>query len=424
MPLQYVVSMQNKKKLIDNNHLFVKEKTSGKKTIWKCNQFYTRKCHARVHTNNESIIKRLGEHNHAEDIARVEAAKAINITKEKVITTQETTHCIITQAYIGVFQAVAGQLPTPQNLKRNIQNARNVIAQVLANLVSLLELSIPSKYRITHSNEPFLLFDSDDGSDKIIIFPTLRNLQLLSNISNWYADGTFKTAPPLFNQLYSKHGIVNGDVLPLVYTLMANETEEHYNKLFSELKALGPTLSPRTIMTDFEHAAINAFKAVFPDSDQQGCFFHFSQCLFQSILSNGLQQLYESDAGFALKMRMIAAIAFVPVADVVMSFEHLINNTDFPEEAQSVLDYFEDTWIGRPNHRLIHRPPHFDHVLWNCFNAAKFCASKINNACERWHRSFSKLIGASHPTIWKFLEITSAKRSNNGAIYSRCKTST
>ena len=134
--------------------------------------------------------------------------------------------------------------------------------------MSLLELSIPFKYRITHSNEPFLLFDSDDGSDRIIVFSTLRNLQLLFNTSNWYANGTFKTEPPLFNQLYSIHGVVNGDVLPLIYTLMANKTEERYNKLFSELKALGPTLSPRTIITDFEPAAINAFRAVFPDSHQ------------------------------------------------------------------------------------------------------------------------------------------------------------
>ena len=282
--------------------------------------------------------------------------------------------------------------------------------------MSLLELSIPSKYRITYSNEPFFLFDSDDGSDRIIIFSTLRNLQLLSNTSNWYADGTFKTAPPLFNQLYSMHDIVNGDVLPLVCTLMANKTEKRYSKLFSELKALGPTLSPRTIMTDFERAAINAFRAVFPDSDQQGCFFHFSQCLFRSIQSNGLQQLYESDAGFALKMRMIAAIAFVPVAGVVTSFEHLIDNTDFPKETQSVLDYFKDTWIGRANRRLIRRPPRFDHVLWNCFDAAKFCAFKTNNVCEGWHRSFSELFGASYPTIWKFLEIFKGEKERNEAI--------
>lgn len=113
---------------------------------------------------------------------------------------------------------------------------------------------------------------------------------------------------------------------------------------------------------------------------------------------------------------MIAAIAFVPVADVVTSFEHLIDNTDFPEEAQSVLDYFEDTWIGRPNRHLIRRPPRFDHVLWNCFDAAKLCTSKPNNACEGWHRSFSELIGASHPTIWKFLETLKDEQARNEAI--------
>ncbi|KAK7072901.1 hypothetical protein SK128_017792 [Halocaridina rubra] len=29
-------------------------------------------------------------------------------------------------------------------------------------------------------------------------------------------------------------------------------------------------------------------------------------------------------------------------------------------------------------------------------------ASKTNDSCEGWHRSFSELIGASDPTIWKF----------------------
>ena len=74
-----------------------------------------------------------------------------------------------------------------------------------------------------------------------------------------------------------------------------------------------------------------------------------------------------------------------------------------------------DTWIGRQNRRSIRRPPRFDHVLC-CFDAAKFCASKTSNACEGWHRSFSKLIGASHPTIWKFLEILKGEQARNEAI--------
>ena len=69
------------------------------------------------------------------------------------------------------------------------------------------------------------------------------------------------------------HGIVHGDVLPHIYILMANKTEENCNKLLSELKALEPILTPSTIIVDVEGAAINAFSKVFPNSVQRGCFF-------------------------------------------------------------------------------------------------------------------------------------------------------
>ena len=90
-------------------------------------------------------------------------------------------HCITTQAYLGVSQAVVGQVPTPQLLKRNIQNARKEAAQVLANPICSLQLSIPREYRITHSNEPFHLFGSENSSDRIVLFSTLRNLLMLSS---------------------------------------------------------------------------------------------------------------------------------------------------------------------------------------------------------------------------------------------------
>ena len=46
---------------------------------------------------------------------------------------------------------------------------------------------------------------------------------------------------------------------------------------------------------------------------------------------------------FAIQMRMFSAQAFIPVSDVVSSFEQLI---DFPSKnSQPFLDYFEDTWI-------------------------------------------------------------------------------
>ena len=107
------------------------------------------------------------------------------------------------------------------------------------------------------------------------------------------------------------------------------------------------------IMTDFEHAAINAFRAAFLDCEQKGCFFNFSQCVYRNIQANGLQQMYQNNPEFALKIRMIAAIAFVPLDDIVHYFEYLCDNNGFPEVAQQVLDYIEDTWIGHPHRRQV-----------------------------------------------------------------------
>ncbi|KAK4880784.1 hypothetical protein RN001_008930 [Aquatica leii] len=64
-----------------------------------------------------------------------------------------------------------------------------------------------------------------------------------------------------------------------------------------------------------------------------------------------------------------------------------------------VVDYFEDTWIGRPDRRNRRRTATFPHIIWNCFNSAMTGLPKTNNVVEGWHRSFECHISASHPSI-------------------------
>ena len=72
-------------------------------------------------------------------------------------------------------------------------------------------------------------------------------------------------------------------------------------------------------------------------------FFHFCQCIYSNIQSIGLQRRYENDADFALQMRHLPSLAFVPVEDVVLAFEDLLSRVDVPLDSHSVIDYFEDT---------------------------------------------------------------------------------
>lgn len=68
---------------------------------------------------------------------------------------------------------------------------------------------------------------------------------------------------------------------------------------------------------------MKAAEDVFKDVRVSGCYFHFCQCLHRQIQANGLQSKYNSDPTFAANLRFVAALAFVPICDVVTQFEAL-----------------------------------------------------------------------------------------------------
>lgn len=160
---------------------------------------------------------------------------------------------------------------------------------------------------------------------------------------------------------------------------------------------------PKTLLMDFEKAVVNAFAAEFPMARIQGCFFHLCQALMRRINDAGLKVRYETDSEFAHRLRHLAALAFVPVSDVIAAFEALCDAEIIPAEAQTVLDYFEDTWIGRP-HRRGRRTPLFPIDMWNCNEAAADDMPKTNNAVEGWHNGFESTLDATHPNIFRLVE--------------------
>jgi len=96
----------------------------------------------------------------------------------------------------------------------------------------------------------------------------------------------------------------------------------------------------------------------------------------------------------------------VPESDVITTFEELLDSTYYTENEillRPILDYFEDTWIGRIDRRGRRRQPQFQINLWNYYEAVKDGIPKTNNLVEGWHRGFSQLLSAHHPNIWKFI---------------------
>ena len=99
---------------------------------------------------------------------------------------------------------------------------------------------------------------------------------------------------------------------------------------------------------------------------------------------------------------MIPALAFVPIADTLQSFNALAQHCVGNE--QGILDYFETNYIGEFR-RGRWRDPLFPHVLWNIHHRVTSDLPRTNNALEGWHRQFNDSISVAHPTIWTFIKV-------------------
>ncbi|RWS16627.1 uncharacterized protein B4U80_05757, partial [Leptotrombidium deliense] len=73
------------------------------------------------------------------------------------------------------------------------------------------------------------------------------------------------------------------EVVPAIYALLTDQTQQTYSRLLSALKEKEPALNPATVLTDFEIAAQNAFNSIFPNCMVRGCFFHFCQAVYRKI---------------------------------------------------------------------------------------------------------------------------------------------
>ncbi|XP_076314838.1 uncharacterized protein LOC143227256 [Tachypleus tridentatus] len=129
-------------------------------------------------------------------------------------------------------------------------------------------------------------------------------------------------------------------------------------------------------------------------------FFHLSQCLWhkiQTLCSTAAYQ--EEDGEFGTWARCVLSLAFVPVDDDVASFETLIANSDFHrvvgERTQYLVDYFEDTWIGRLHRRRAggRRNLPFPIRSWNVRERTIQGHRRTNSIREGWHHKMNKLVG-------------------------------
>ena len=94
-----------------------------------------------------------------------------------------------------------------------------------------------------------------------------------------------------------------------------------------------------------------------------------------------LYRKWAREEEFALTIRMLAALAFVPPNDIIDSFDTLENNSrnGYGQDLDDMLDYFEDDYIGSFRHNTPRRRPTFSTETWNMFHRKDNELPRTNN---------------------------------------------
>jgi hypothetical protein len=202
-------------------------------------------------------------------------------------------------------------------------------------------------------------------------------------------DGTFKSCPDLFRQMYVIHCEVGDHFFPFFYCFATDSIQDTYVRILTSIRlrlaSHGVVFQPIYCSTDFEEAAISAFRQVFPGSHVSGCNFHFAQAIRRKIQTLGLQRMYDTDKHFKSLFSRILILQFILMQYFYLMSQHILDNfgyQTFPDfeanyrhnpKVAEFMQYLHHTWILTTS---LFPPP-----LWNNVDVRE-ARRQNSNVCE------------------------------------------
>ncbi|CAF4820499.1 unnamed protein product, partial [Rotaria sp. Silwood2] len=257
-------TQRNKPLLLCKGFVYTIDKTNNDKTFWKCEYSRTGKCKGRIHINciKTAILYETDNHKHPGNAVSSEIRVSEGKIRVRAANCNETTQSVIDNCLTNLPDEVVARPPEFKHIKRNIQyqRAKNDLPEIPHDKIFD---RIPNKLAITKRNSQFLRYDSGPGYDRLLIFSSAEQLQLLGSCEELLVDGTFKVTPTIFYQLYVMYVVYRHAVIPIIFAFLPNKTQQTYQRLINELLGLCPAWKPKFIMMDFDKAAANAFRDSF-----------------------------------------------------------------------------------------------------------------------------------------------------------------
>ena len=108
--------------------------------------------------------------------------------------------------------------------------------------------------------------------------------------------------------------------------------------MWQQVQLLCPNVQPTHMLMDFELAAIKSFQVYWPNTKRKGLLFPSDPKYMEKGQAEGLQADYNQNEEFALKTRLLPALAYVYPFDVPELFADVVQQLPMPA-AQSLVLY-------------------------------------------------------------------------------------
>ncbi|CAF3272194.1 unnamed protein product [Rotaria sp. Silwood2] len=232
---------KQKPRLDLNGYSYIMDRSTSENTCWRCIKSHSHFCHSRLHTCiiTYNVIKSPTPHTCSIDGTTRELRKFDEEITFRSLNTQETPHIIITHCYKGLSDPALARLPTRDNIKRRIKTLRQE-KDIIQAPNDLNFPVVPVQLTKTFRQNQFLRCDTGSGEDRILIFFTDEQINILQKTQDFLVDGTFKVVPEIFYQLYIIYSVYRNHVIPVIYALLRRKGAETYKRLITEILKFTP----------------------------------------------------------------------------------------------------------------------------------------------------------------------------------------
>ena len=358
-------------------------------TYWTC---VDRGCSGRATLEaDDTVVSENNSHNYPPNPHQHAVSKAVDEMKDRASTEGTPMQTVYNNTMVAMARdpaesAAVAVVPTVHSLDSSLYRHRRKRLPPMPATID--DVSLTGEWSKTLGGQRFLV----KSEDNVHVLATNDNIKLLAESEELYMDGTFKSSPRLFHQVYTIHVFKHGKQFPLVYCLLPGKSQIIYAKLFAILSDAMDNLMLQPqfqrVTSDFELAMIQAVKAQFSFVSVKGCFFHYAQAIWRKVQTLGLQDEYKSNPDLNEMVSKMLALSLCPIQFVRVSWSSIKSAAPQVHNIDELCKYYEDTWLNGS----------FPIASWNHYATE---GPRTNNHVEGWHKKLNVAAGKTHPNVFE-----------------------